>query len=323
MFISIIITVYNAAKYLGKCLDSIAVQDSDDFEVIIVDDGSTDGSAGICDEFCKRENTSANRDLVKVIQIKHSGRGEAANRGLDVATGDWIWFVDSWDLIAPGSVSALKERMRMAKGELYISQSVCVDGNGDDPHYEIMRENQELVRIKNEGDLRWHYTDRILAEKESLTLGIRLFNGDIIRQNGLKFPVSGATGFEDICFLMKYMMFVSREILLINSLYYRRKTDDRPEGHIEQDKAIPRMICLLEEIYKQAERFNKKQIMKEYYMVCLSGLKNLIQNRLDEISDDRICEEVLQGIDNRTIGKHIRKVRKELLSAAYADRIRK
>ncbi len=321
MFISMIVTVFNNEKYLERCLDSVMAQDFDDYEVIIVDEGSGDGSARICDEFCKKANT-AKADKVKVIHMEHAGHGEAANRGLDEARGEWIWFVDSRDLVMPGSVRALKERMRMAKGELYISQLINVDKNGDTPRYDILRENQEEVRIKNDGDLRWHYSDRILAGKECLLPGIRLFNGDLIRNNKLRFPESGKTISEDTCFLMKYMMFVSREVLLVNGFYCLRNINGRTDNK-DETILIPRMIALLEEVYSEAERFEKKQVLKDYYIVCLSALKNLIQNKLDEISDDRICEMIIEGCRSRVIGKHIKKVRKELLSAARADRIRK
>lgn len=91
--ISIIVPVYNTESYLKKCFDSIIAQTYTNLEIILVDDGSTDNSGKICDEY-------ANKDArVKVIHKENGGMSDARNKGLDIATGDIITFVDSDDYI--------------------------------------------------------------------------------------------------------------------------------------------------------------------------------------------------------------------------------
>ena len=89
--ISIIIPVYNVDKYLTECLDSILSQTFIDYEVILVDDGSPDGSGTICDSYAKKDNR------IHVIHQINSGVSVARNKGIDQACGEWITFVDSDD----------------------------------------------------------------------------------------------------------------------------------------------------------------------------------------------------------------------------------
>ncbi|MDE5752840.1 MAG: glycosyltransferase, partial [Duncaniella sp.] len=91
--ISVIVPVYNTERVLEKCVDSILGQSFLDFELILVDDGSTDGSPAICDRYAEVDNR------VKVIHLTNGGVSRARNVGMDAATGEYISFVDSDDWI--------------------------------------------------------------------------------------------------------------------------------------------------------------------------------------------------------------------------------
>ena len=91
--ISVIIPVYNVEKYLYRCVDSVLGQTYYNIEVILIDDGSTDSSPEICDEYQKRDKR------VKVIHKKNSGAASSRNIGLSSAKGDYIAFIDSDDYI--------------------------------------------------------------------------------------------------------------------------------------------------------------------------------------------------------------------------------
>lgn len=95
IFVSIIVPVYNVERYLRECLDSIAQLKAFSWEAILIDDGSTDSSGAICDEYVKRE------PKFRVIHQKNAGVSAARNAGLDAVKGEWIWFVDSDDSINP------------------------------------------------------------------------------------------------------------------------------------------------------------------------------------------------------------------------------
>jgi len=101
MRLSVIIPVYQTAKTLSRCVDSVLSQFFDDCEIILVDDGSTDDSPSLCDRFAKEHEN------IKVFHQEHQGLGAARNNGLCNATGDYVTFVDSDDRIASNTFAPL------------------------------------------------------------------------------------------------------------------------------------------------------------------------------------------------------------------------
>jgi len=94
--VSLIVPVYNVEDYLRKCVDSIIGQTLRDIEIILVDDGSTDNSGKICDEYAERD------DRIRVIHKTNGGLSDARNAGIDVATSPFVMFIDSDDWVEPG-----------------------------------------------------------------------------------------------------------------------------------------------------------------------------------------------------------------------------
>ncbi len=103
MMFSIIIPVYNIAPYLRECLDSVLAQSFTDWECLCVDDGSTDGSGTILDEY------ATNDKRFRVLHQPNAGVGTARNAALDIARGKWIWFVDGDDIIHPQALRIVSE----------------------------------------------------------------------------------------------------------------------------------------------------------------------------------------------------------------------
>lgn len=104
MLLSVIIPAYNVERTLGRCVESVLGQDVGDMEVIIVDDGSTDGTGDVCDSYGGRKG-------VTVVHQRNGGLSEARNKGLDVAKGELITFVDSDDYLEAGTYKRLVEMM--------------------------------------------------------------------------------------------------------------------------------------------------------------------------------------------------------------------
>lgn len=101
MTTSIIIPVYNTSATLGECVASVLAQTATDIEVVLVDDGSTDGSPALCDEWARRDSR------VRVIHRTNGGLSAARNSGIEAARGDCLMFVDSDDAISPDTVEAV------------------------------------------------------------------------------------------------------------------------------------------------------------------------------------------------------------------------
>lgn len=121
--ISIIVPVYQVEKYLKKCVESILTQTYQNFELILVDDGSTDKSPEICDEFAKFD------DRIVVIHKNNEGVSVARNIGLDIAKGEYIGFVDGDDYIAPDMYEMLLTRILKDGSDMACCNYLQVDEN--------------------------------------------------------------------------------------------------------------------------------------------------------------------------------------------------
>src|SRR4051794_29018143 len=104
--ISIIVPVYNTQRYLSRCIDSILKQSYKDLEIILIDDGSTDNSLSVCQEYASRDKR------IKVLQKGNGGQGTARNMGLDICKGEYIGFVDSDDYIMPEMYELMLESIQ-------------------------------------------------------------------------------------------------------------------------------------------------------------------------------------------------------------------
>lgn len=123
--ISVIVPVYNVSKYLNKCVNSIISQSYKDLEIILVDDGSTDGSSEICDEYVKVDSR------VRVIHKENGGLSDARNAGINVAQGEYFVFVDSDDYIDRNMISVLYENIVKYQADIAVCDYDRVDENGN------------------------------------------------------------------------------------------------------------------------------------------------------------------------------------------------
>lgn len=116
MLISVIIPVYNVAPYLRRCVDSLLKQTYRDFELILVDDGSTDGSSAICDDYRQAYPPSLRKEgrgdiIITAIHQKNAGVSAARNRGIAEARGEYISFVDADYWVEPRFLQAFFESL--------------------------------------------------------------------------------------------------------------------------------------------------------------------------------------------------------------------
>ena len=112
--ISVIMPVYNSEKYIQRMIDSLCIQTYPHFEVILVDDGSNDGSGNICDSVCEKD------DRFKVIHQNNAGAGSARNTGLMHVSGEWVAFLDSDDQIPEDYFEVLVNRQNETGADAVI-----------------------------------------------------------------------------------------------------------------------------------------------------------------------------------------------------------
>lgn len=122
--ISVIVPMYNAQKYLRRCLDSILAQEFNDFEIILVDDGSKDCTEEICVEYSGRDSR------IRYIRQENAGPDYARKRGIEEASGNYLMFVDSDDYIRSDMMQKLYSELTQNKADLVCSQMMRVDASG-------------------------------------------------------------------------------------------------------------------------------------------------------------------------------------------------
>lgn len=167
--ISIIVPVYNAEKYLKKCIESILEQTYTNLEIILINDGSKDTSKIICDEFAKKD------DRIVVIHKENEGVGRARNDGLDRATGKYIAFVDSDDYIEKNAIEILYNTLIEKKVD-------CVKGNYDIITSTGVNQNTELkLDKKYEDDEIKEFVYHLLSERVRSFLWLLLIKKEYIK----------------------------------------------------------------------------------------------------------------------------------------------
>jgi len=145
--ISVIVPVYNTAEYLPKCLDSILAQTVKDFELVIVDDGSTDGSDAICDQYASRDSR------IKVVHQENVGLVKARIVGFMESVGEWILFVDSDDWIAPNMLERMIQVAEENRADVVTSGVIVTNQSSQYEKYDSFSEGvytgTELENLKN------------------------------------------------------------------------------------------------------------------------------------------------------------------------------
>lgn len=170
--VSIIVPVYNTSQYLRQCLDSILTQTYKDWECILVDDGSTDDSLRICDEYAARDQR------FRVIHKENGGVSSARNRGINEASGEWITFVDSDDeLYDENSLQKMISNVGQSQLVLYGIKIIFSNGNYTNPDHPISEHLNTKEFAKLLVSWKYGYMGYIAA---------RLYRRDIVRKNHLQ-----------------------------------------------------------------------------------------------------------------------------------------
>lgn len=167
--ISVIVPIYNTESYINKCIDSIIEQTYTNLEIILIDDGSTDNSGRICDEYASKDAR------IKVIHQQNGGMSDARNKGLDVATGEIITFVDSDDYID----SLMYEKMLELQEEHDADIVCCAYKLVNDK--EVRDYSDDTVTIFGDGEMFAEYISPTHGCMPSPAVWNRLYKKDIFR----------------------------------------------------------------------------------------------------------------------------------------------
>ncbi len=220
---SIVVPVYNVEAYLAKCVDSILCQTEPDFELLLVDDGSTDSSGKLCDQLAQKD------PRVRVIHQENQGLGGARNTGIQAAAGDWLLLIDSDDWIEPGILGKALEAGEREAVDMVVFGYRTVDEQGN-----ALRDFVE-AGPKN----------RKLSPKEYKKLFLiapcawnKLYRRELFFRTGLTYP--SRVWYEDIRTTPKLMAAADSVVLLdeIGYNYLQRAGSIMNSGNLERNREI-------------------------------------------------------------------------------------
>lgn len=201
--ISVIVPVYNAERYLRRCVDSVLAQTYENWELLLVDDGSRDGSAAICQEYARKDSR------IQVLRKENGGASSARNLGIGAASGEYLTFLDCDDWIAPEAYEtmlalALEHGSRLVSCGRWDVESTGEKTLGLCPERQETVDAEEAIRRI----LRWEGIDSAVWDK--------LFHRDLFRD--IRFP-EGITC-EDIAIVYRLVMEAGNVTLCSQPLYH-------------------------------------------------------------------------------------------------------
>ncbi len=252
--ISIIVPVYNVEPFVSKCLDSLIGQTYTNIEIIVVDDGSTDGTSQKCDEYASLDRR------VKVIHKANGGVSSARNAGLNAAKGRYISFVDADDWVEPSFIECLLMNMIRTKADL---SAVCFKyeyGKGSETNFTVKDEYQTFIYEKK--DL---FPQILYSAKVGGFLWNKLFKKEFILQMlDEKLYYS-----EDFVFTAEYCKNVKKMVFADLPLYHYRQAS----GNATSDFSYNLKVLTLVEAYKRLEEIYKEYSPENFDNVQKNTLK--------------------------------------------------
>lgn len=290
--ISVIVPVYNANKGLRRCVDSILAQTYVNFELLLINDGSTDGSNEICDEYAKKDVR------VRVFHKRNGGVSSARNIGLENATGEWISFVDSDDWVRESYLKHLYDEVQ-GDVDLVIAFAEMVNHPDSDKYYyeQSKLNKKDFSELFVKFDLSWR----------TAPWG-KLFRSELIKSASLRF-VEGMHIGEDACFLYEFILHC-RNILISDKKDYFYLYDNC--GSLtKRSNSIDSELLAYNEIYKVMRKLiDRLQIndpialknMRWSEATYLQRVLNSLYNKVDR--KRRI--QVLGQLDYRSLDYYVR-----------------
>ena len=236
--ISIIVPVYNAEKYLGRCVDSILSQTYQNIELILIDDGSCDSSGKIMKEYALRDSR------IKIISQANQGPGAARNVGLDVASGEYITFVDSDDFIEPVTY----EHMLKCMTEYNADITVC---NYRDREDNSKLAKEEITVLNQEEAL----NERLVTCAISDSLCDKVYRTELWQQ--IRLPTDRMLS-EDTAVIYKIIAQAKR-VIGLNKPYYKLY---RREGSLSHRAYSPKFVYTIATYEEMVDFFKKRETPK-------------------------------------------------------------
>lgn len=295
--VSVIIPTFNSSFYILKTLESVVTQDFNDFEILVIDDGSLDDTTKIASNFLKKKQMLSNKFNYKVIREKKKGVGHARNIGIKNSKGDYIFFLDSDDLIEKSCLSKM--------------YSKALDYNSDITFCGFDELNENLSILTKYGDKYTFYDDAMdgknvlldrLKAKIWICIGSAIYNKRLINNFNIEYSEELSYG-EDHEFICK-ALFHSGRVNSVNETlvhYIKRFSSVTNTIKLNKFESIKSGNNLLN--YLKIHSSNKNDIVQDYieYVHIPKSILVTISNLVDEDIDanqikDKLKEDKLYDI---------------------------
>lgn len=278
MRFSIVVPVYNVEAYLQGCIDSVLANSCTDYELILVDDGSTDG---VCPQICD-ENANRHPDRIRVIHQENQGLGGARNTGLEAARGEYVLFVDSDDTIAPDALRLLEEQIDVSHADVYSFNLYSHDGQG----------KKKLIEVSPQ-----HEGSFTLLENPTFLFALpaawaRLWKRDLFINTGIRYP--SRVWYEDIRTTTKLFASASSIVTMPQPLYYYLA---RP-GSIMRSSNVKRSREILDAFDDILQWFEQHGLHQTYE-------KELCRLAVDHIQLAAVVRVIRQDLHSPLVGEFI------------------
>jgi len=288
--ISIIVPVYNTQKYLSKCLDSILFQKMQDFEIIIINDGSTDKSEDIINEYIKQYPKK-----IKYFKKENGGLSDARNFGVDNATGKYLCFIDSDDYI---------EKDLFQNIEKYIDENVdiikfkCIRVNEDNEIIEKI-DGPNFQRKKGEEAFNILYDKDVFLEPAWLYI----YNTKFFKINNFRFPINK---YHEDWAIVPYIILKANIVTSINYFgYYYVQSNNSITRNKNNEKIYKRakdMLDNYDNLCSKIEKSNLQKVTIENYKIYAT---NCLILKLEELPKE-YHKEYIKQLKTRKVFKNIK-----------------
>lgn len=216
MKISVIVPVFNSEKYLKRCMDSLLSQSYSDWEILLIDDGSIDNSAALCDAYRAVPG-------VRVIHQENAGLGMARNRGLSEAAGDYVLFVDPDDYFGADLLKNLFFAAETANADLAAAGFTLVFPDGK----QEARPYGDSLCLFSEEEIRhvvWNTVGSLpedpLDSRYGMTACARLYRRRLLEEHRIRFVSERELISEDLIFNLRFLQYASRVVFLPDVSYF-------------------------------------------------------------------------------------------------------
>ena len=295
--VSVVVPVYNVEGYLQRCVDSILSQTYKNLEIILVDDGSPDNSGELCDKFAKSDSR------IRVIHKENAGQGLARNDGMNLATGQYITFVDSDDWIGLDHIENLYTNMKKHQGDVVLGNHTraCANGQRIEKKISLNKKTYEDEEIINNIVIRLIGAD-LSSPKDVMinsSVSMNLYSMELIRKHNIQFVSERFAVAEDFYFNVDYLYHCKRVVYCEDEFGYFYYENFQSTCEKYNPQRFQRTLNYFDLIRKRVEDYGLTErvefrVHRSFLMKIRVAIRHIVTSDLNRREKFRQIEEILQ-----------------------------